>query len=106
MHYEIEYFHPTIEADIEKWPASIKADYRRISLLVMEYGPQVRMPHTKAMGGGLFEMRPKGRDGIGRAFYCYVKGNKIIILHSFIKKTQKTPQKELRLALKRMQEVQ
>jgi len=106
MHYEIEYFHPTIEADIEKWPASIKADYRRISLLVMEYGPQVRMPHTKAMGGGLFEMRPKGRDGIGRAFYCYVKGKKIIILHSFIKKTKKTPQKELRLALKRMQEVQ
>lgn len=60
MHYEIEYFHPTIEADIETWPASIKADYRRISLLVMEYGPQVRMPHTKAMGGGLLK-RPKKR---------------------------------------------
>ena len=71
-----------------------------------EYGPQVRMPHTKAMGDGLFEMRPQGRDGIGRVFYCYVKGKKIIILHSFIKKTQKTPQKELQLARKRLHEVQ
>ena len=106
MNYEIAYFHPSIAADIEQWPVSIKADYRRISLLLMEYGPQVRMPHTKAMGDGLFEMRPKGRDGIGRAFYCYVKGKKIIILHSFIKKTQKTPLKELRLARKRMYEVQ
>ncbi len=46
------------------------------------------MPHTKAMGEGLFEMRPKGRDGIGRALYCYQKGKKIIILHAFIKKNR------------------
>ncbi|NTW54014.1 MAG: type II toxin-antitoxin system RelE/ParE family toxin [Chlorobaculum sp.] len=106
MNYEIEYFHPSIKADINGWPKSIKADFRKISLLLVEYGPQVRMPHTKAMGDGLFEMRPQGRDGIGRVFYCYVKGKKIIILHSFIKKTQKTPQKELQLARKRLQEVQ
>ena len=106
MSYEIEYFHQSIEADIEKWPVSIKADYRHISLLLMEHGPQVRMPHTKAMGNGLFEMRPHGRDGIGRAFYCYVKGRKIIIVHAIIKKTQKTPSKDLRIARKRMQELQ
>ncbi|NTU52271.1 MAG: type II toxin-antitoxin system RelE/ParE family toxin [Chlorobiaceae bacterium] len=105
MNHEIEYFHPSIEADIEKWPASIKADYRHISLLLMEHGPQVRMPHTKAMGDGLFEMRPHGRDGIGRAFYCHVKGKKIIIVHAIIKKTQKTPPKDIRLARKRMQEM-
>lgn len=46
------------------------------------------MPHTKAMEDGLFEMRPKGRDGIGRALYCYLKGKKIIILHVFIKKNR------------------
>ncbi len=70
-----------------------------------EYGPNVRMPHTKAMGDGLFEMRPKGRDGIGRALYCYLKGKKIIILHTFIKKTQSTPHKELQVARKRLKEV-
>jgi len=106
MSYEIEYFHPGIEADIDRWPTSIKADFRRISQLLVEYGPQVRMPNTRAMGGGLFEMRPKGRDGIGRGFYCYLKGKKIVIVHSFIKKSQKTPQKELQLARKRAQEVQ
>ncbi|TCD47559.1 type II toxin-antitoxin system RelE/ParE family toxin [Chlorobium sp. N1] len=105
MGFDIEYFHPSIEATISGWPVSVKADYRRISLLLTEYGPQVRMPNTKALGSGLFEMRPKGRDGIGRAFYCYVKGKKIIVLHAFIKKTQKTPLKEMRLARKRLEEV-
>ncbi len=105
MDYVIDYYHPSIEADIEKWPVSIKADYRHISRLLMEHGPQVRMPHTKGMGAGLFEMRPKGKGGIGRAFYCYLKGKKIIILHAFIKKTPKTPPKELRIARKRLQEV-
>lgn len=106
MSYEIEYFHPRIEAELDRWPSSIRADFRKISLLLVEYGLQVRMPYSKAMGDGLFEMRPKGRDGIGRVFYCYVKGKRIIILHSFIKKSQKTPHKELQLARKRMQEVQ
>jgi len=105
MNYTIEYYHPCIEADIDKWPVSIRSNYRHISRLLVKHGPQVRMPHTKAMGDGLFEMRPKGRDGIGRAFYCYLKGKKIIVLHAFIKKTQKTPPKELRIALNRMKEV-
>ena len=65
----------------------------------------MRMPHTKAMGDGLFEMRPKGRDGIGRALYRYLKGKKIIILHVFIKKKQTTPLKELNVARKRLQEI-
>jgi len=57
------------------------------------------------MGNGLFEIRAKGKDGIGRAFYCFVKGKRIIILHAFIKKSQATPQKELMIAQKRMKEV-
>ncbi len=103
MSYEIEYFHPSIKDTIDGWPASIRADYRKISLLLKEYGPNVRMPHTKAMGDGLFEMRPKGRDGIGRALYYYLKDKKIIILHVFIKKKQTTPLKELKIARTRLQ---
>jgi len=104
--YEIEYFHPSIKDIVDGWPSSIRADYRRISLLIKEYGPNMRMPHTKAMGGGLFEMRPKGWDGIGRALYCYLQGKKIIILHVFIKKKQTTPLKELKVARKRLQEIE
>ncbi len=57
------------------------------------------------MGKGLFELRARGKDGIGRAFYCYLKGKRIVILHVFIKKTQSTPQRELNIAQKRMDEV-
>ncbi|WP_287356222.1 type II toxin-antitoxin system RelE/ParE family toxin [Moorena sp. SIO3B2] len=63
------------------------------------------MPYTASMGGGLFEIRSKGFEGIGRSLYCMIKGREVIILHSFIKKSQKTPKKELDLAKKRMKEI-
>jgi phage-related protein len=65
----------------------------------------LRMPYSRAMGNGLFEIRPKGKDGIVRALYCFQTGERIIILHAFIKKSQATPRKEMVLALKRMKEV-
>lgn len=63
------------------------------------------MPYTEAMGEGLFEIRARGVEGIGRAFFCTLVGRRIVILHSFIKKTQKTPKKELEIARQRMIEV-
>ena len=72
MNYTIEYFHPRVKAEIESWPDGILADYARMVELLMEFGPNLRMPHSRAMGGGLFELRPRGREGIGRAFYCFV----------------------------------
>jgi len=70
-----------------------------------EYGPNLGMPHTRALGNGLFEIRAKAEEGIGRVFFCTTVGRKIIILHSFIKKTNKTPKRELDLALARQKEV-
>jgi phage-related protein len=63
------------------------------------------MPHARAMGGGLFEMRAKGRAGIGRVMYCVVVGKRIVLLHAFIKKTERTPPRELSLAYVRAREV-
>jgi phage-related protein len=87
MDYLIEYFHPRVRAEIEVWPVGILADYARIVELLIEFGPDLRMPHSRAMGGGLFELRPRGREGIGRALYCYITGRRIVVLHAFIKKT-------------------
>ena len=56
------------------------------------------------MGDGLFELRLKGAQGIARVFYCTLIGKCIVILHSFVKKTDKTPAKELTMAHKRMKE--
>lgn len=105
MAYQIDYFHPRILKEIEGWPESIKTNYARIVELLMDYGHDLRMPCSRTMGNGLFEIQPKGKDGIGRALYCFQTGELIIIPHAFIKKSQATPRKEMVLALKRMKEV-
>jgi len=70
-----------------------------------EIGPNIGMPHTMAIGDGLFEIRLKGQEGIARVFYCTFKGKEIIMLYSFIKKTQKAPKNELEIARLRLKEV-
>ncbi|MDH4287365.1 MAG: type II toxin-antitoxin system RelE/ParE family toxin [Aquincola sp.] len=105
MAYEIEYFHPRVLAEIEAWPVDVLADYAHLVELLIEYGPNLRLPHSRAMGDGLFELRPRGRSGIGRAFYCFLVGKRVVLVHAFVKKTQQTPDKELRLARKRMKEL-
>ena len=70
-----------------------------------EFGPNHGMPHTRAMGEGLFELRVKGQEGIARVFYCTIVHRRIIMLHVFIKKSQKTPKRELEIAKRRLREV-
>ena len=106
MAFEINYFHTRVLAEIESWPVDVVADYARLVELLIEHGPSLRLPHSRAFGDGLFELRPKGRSGIGRAFYCYMVGKQVIVLHAFIKKTQQTPDNDLKLARKRLKEVQ
>ncbi len=105
MQYGIEYFHPRVLAEIESWPADILADYARIVELLMEHGPNLRLPHSRAFGEGLFELRPRGKAGIGRAFYCFLSGRRALVLRAFVKKSQQTPDRELKLARKRMKGV-
>lgn len=104
MKFEIEYFHPRVKKAINEWPESIKAEYALLVDLLIDNGPSLGMPESRAMGGGLFELRPKGQAGAGRAFYCFKKGRKVIILHAFIKKTPRTPLKELQIGRKRLKE--
>jgi phage-related protein len=106
MPYEIAYFNERVQAEIEAWPVGILADYTRIVELLMEFGPGLGMPYSSPLGEGLFELRPRGREGIGRALYCYVVGQRIVVLHAFVKKTQKTPRRELEIARRRIKEVQ
>lgn len=68
-------------------------------------GPNLGMPYTRAMGDGLFEIRAKGQEGIGRAMFCTLVGRRVVVLHGFIKKTEQTPAKDLDTARRRMKEV-
>ena len=106
MSYEIEYFHPRILSEIESWAVDVLADYARLVELLAEHGPNLRLPHSRAMGDGLFELRPRGKSGIGRALYCFLAGQRIVVVHAFIKKTPQTPDRDLKLARKRMKELQ
>ena len=106
MAFRIEYFHERVLAEIESWPVDVLADYARLVELLAEHGPSLRVPHSRAFGDGLFELRPRGRSGIGRAFYCVLVGRRIVIVHAFVKKTQQTPDRELKLARKRKKEVE
>ena len=105
MPYSVEYFNERVLVEIEGWPDGLLADYARLVELLVEFGPDLRMPRSRALGNGLFELRPRGREGIGRALYCYVDGERVVVLHAFVKKTRATPEKELRLARRRMKEV-
>ena len=84
----------------------VVADDARLVELIVEHDPSLRLPYSRAFGDGLFELRPHGRSGIGRAFYCFMVGKRIVVLHAFIKKSQQTPVPELKLARKRLKEVQ
>ena len=106
MGYEIEYFHKRVLAEIELWPVDVLADYAHLVELLAEHGPSLRLPHSRAFGDGLFELRPRGKSGIGRALYCFLLGKRVVVLHAFIKKSQQTPDRELKLARKRLKELQ
>jgi phage-related protein len=104
--YSLLFFNASVQAEIEGWPAGINASFVRITEQMVESGPNLGLPYTRPFGDGLFEIRAKGEEGIGRAFFCTLIGRRIVILHGFIKKTQQTPAKELKLARKRLKEVQ
>jgi phage-related protein len=103
--YDIDYFHPRVLAEIESWPVDVLADYARLVELLVEHGPDLRLPHSRSLGQGLFELRPHGRSGIGRAFYCFLVGRRIVVVHAFVKKSQQTPDRDLKLARKRVKEI-
>jgi phage-related protein len=100
--YTLDYFSPRVLETIESWPVEILADYAKLVELLLEHGPNLRMPHSRSMGEGLFELRPRGREGIGRTFYCFLVGKQISVVHAFIKKSEATPDRELKIARKRI----
>lgn len=103
--YRVEYYNRSVRDAIESWPSGVAAHYTRVLEMIREIGPDLGMPHSRALGAGLFELRAKGTEGIGRTFYCFVIDRRIVILHAFLKKTQATPVRHLALARSRMKEV-
>lgn len=104
MTYRITYYSADVQQSILALPPTLAARYIALTTRMMAHGANLGEPHTKALGEGLFELRLKGAEGIARVFYCTMIGKEIHMLHSFIKKTDKIPAKELNIAKKRLQE--
>lgn len=105
MSWTATFFNLKVKEETLNFPDGILSNLLHILDIIEEFGPNIGKPYTASMGHGLFEIRARGKEGIGRSLFCTVTGKEIIILNSFIKKTQKTPRKEIELARKRMKEL-
>ena len=106
MNWKVEFFNESVEEAILAMPPKLHARMLKLMELIEKHGANLGAPHTECMGDGLFEIRAKAQEGIGRSIYCYMKGRHIIVLHAFIKKSNKTPKSDLDLAKIRKLEVE
>ena len=105
MAWSVTFYSDRVEAEIDALAPGFVARFIKYAERMELFGPDLGMPHTRAMGGGLFELRIKAAEGIARVFYCTVIDRRIVVLHQFVKKTDKTPPKELDVARRRMKDV-
>ncbi len=102
----MEFLDGGVLAELEAQPLDIRARFLRIARLIEAEGVhKLREPYVKHLEGPVWEMRMKGRDGIARAAYVTASGPRVVVVHVFSKKTQKTPRRDIEIALKRAKEV-
>jgi len=105
--WKVEILNAVVADEIEALPEDIQAAFLRLSERIEAVGlERIREPHAKHLRGKLWEMRLSGRDGIGRAIYVTAAGRRVVVVHAFVKKTQKTPKGALELAERRARDVQ
>ncbi len=105
MTWTVTFYSARVEEETLELPPGILASFLRVTELIEEFGPSLGRPHTAPLGGGLFEIRAKGQEGIARSVFCTVKGQEIVILMTAVKKANKLPKRQIKLAQKRMKEV-
>ena len=106
MDWSVETLNATVDRELDALPADMRARFVRLCDLIAAVGlDRVGAPHVSHLTGPLWEMRLRGRGGISRALYVAVRGKRVVVVRVFIKKTQKTPRREIDLALRRAREV-
>lgn len=105
MVWKIEYYDEKVQREIMELPAGLLARYIHLTDRMMAFGPNLGMPHTRSMDEGLFELRIKAVEGIARVFFFARTGQRIVMLHHFVKKSRKTPSKKIKIARRRLKEM-
>ena len=107
MAWAVETLNETVDQELAALPDDMQRRFVYITELIESFGlPSIGEPHVQHIQGALWEIRLKGRDGIARALYVTATGQRVVVLRVFIKKTRKTPNSEIRLALQRAKELE
>lgn len=96
---QVEFFTDKIQKEIDKLDIKIQVHIDELIILLQDYGQELRMPYSKPLGRGIFELRVIGITHI-RLLYCFYK-NKAVILNIIVKKQNKLSGKDILLAIKR-----
>jgi phage-related protein len=106
MRWTVETLNTLVDGEVAALPEDIRARLSRISSFIENVGlERVGEPHVKHVQGRIWEMRLSGRQGIARALYVTAADCRVVIVRAFVKKTQKTPRREIELALARARSV-
>ena len=106
MSWTVGFVSAAAEAEVDALPTDMRSRFAQIGLLIRERGLlAMREPYVKHLAGKLWEMRLRGRDGIARSIYVAASGQRVVVLRTFVKKTQETPRKEIDIAFARMKEL-
>ena len=106
MSWTVGFVNKLAEAEIMALPLDMQAHFARLTDLFRSHGLMaMREPYAKHLSGKFWELRLKGRDGIARSIYVTASGQRMIVLRTFVKKTEKTPAHELKIAVARMKEI-
>jgi len=106
MKWTVETLNGTVDAEVEALPADMRARLAHLASLIETMGLEnVGEPHVKHLDGRLWEIRLTGKSGISRALYVVATFKRVVIVRVFVKKTQKTPRREIDLALFRARTV-
>ena len=95
-----------VDAEIEALPVALRARLLRLLETVENVGLEaLRAPHVRHLDGKLWELRVRGEGGIARGIYVTAAGRRVVVLHVFVKKLQRTPRRALATARERMRQV-
>lgn len=106
MSWTVGFFSDAALAEVRALPQDMRTKFERIVNMIEAHGlERMREPYVKHVEGKLWEMRLIGSDGIARSLYVTAWGRRVVVLRTFVKKTQKAPRREIELALERAKDV-
>ena len=106
MNWSVETLNEKVDKELDALPNEMRARFVRISELIAAVGlDRVGAPHVRHLTGPLWEMRMRGKDGISRALYVTLRKKRLVVVRVFVKKTRRTPRREIEIALQRAKEV-